>query len=205
MSTEPGSDPIGDFQRWLMKAGARSLGREVAGRMRSTLGGGAKKADVWDTATTEDPTEPPECQWCPVCRAARRYRESGGMGTPQSATIGGQLAGVSDTLAGLTRDAFSLFDAAMKSATRPPAGQRPTAERPQAEQPRRRTSAVTKTTGTQAPGSQTTAPSSSDPESGGRPLSIRSTRTTNPPTKAATARNAVSPEMGVPVAVAMSR
>jgi hypothetical protein len=129
MSTEPGSDPIGDFQRWLMKAGARSLGRDVAGRVRSTMGGGAKRADVWETATTEDPTEPPECQWCPVCRAARRYRESGGMGAPSSATLGGQLAGVSDTLAGLTRDAFSLFDAAMKSATRPPAGQRPSAER----------------------------------------------------------------------------
>ena len=134
MSTEPGSDPIGDFQRWLMKAGARSLGRDVAGRVRSTLGGGAKNADVWDTATTEDPTEPPECQWCPVCRAARRYRESGGTGAPQSATLGGQLAGVSDTLAGLTRDAFSLFDAAMKSATRPPGRQRPTAERPSADQ-----------------------------------------------------------------------
>jgi len=134
MSTEPGSDPIGDFQRWLMKAGARSIGREVAGRVRSTMGGGAKHADVWETATTEDPTEPPECQWCPVCRAARRYRESGGTGAP-SATLGGQLAGVSDTLAGLTRDAFSLFDAAMKSATRPPASQRPTAERPTAERP----------------------------------------------------------------------
>jgi hypothetical protein len=136
MSTEPGSDPIGDFQRWLMKAGARSLGRDVAGRVRSTMGGGARNnADVWDTATTEDPTEPPECQWCPVCRAARRYRESGGTGAPPSATLGGQLAGVSDTLAGLTRDAFSLFDAAMKSATRPPAGQRPTADqRPGATQ-----------------------------------------------------------------------
>ena len=135
MSTEPGSDPIGDFQRWLMKAGARSLGRDVAGRVRSTMGGGAKNADVWETATTEDPTEPPECQWCPVCRAARRYRESGGTGAPQSATLGGQLAGVSDTLAGLTRDAFSLFDAAMKSATRPPAGQRPTTgQRPAAGQ-----------------------------------------------------------------------
>ena len=122
MSTEPGSDPIGDFQRWLMKAGARSIGRDVAGRVRSTMGGGAKNADVWDTATTEDPTdEPPECQWCPICRAARRYRESGGTGSPQSATLGGQLAGVSDTLAGLTRDAFSLFDAAMRSATRPAA------------------------------------------------------------------------------------
>ena len=32
MSTEPGSDPIGDFQRWLMRAGAKSIGREVAGR-----------------------------------------------------------------------------------------------------------------------------------------------------------------------------
>jgi len=134
MSTEPGSDPIGDFQRWLMKAGARSIGREVAGRVRSTMGGGTKHTDVWETATTEDPTEPPECQWCPVCRAARRYRESGGTGAPSSATLGGQLAGVSDTLAGLTRDAFSLFDAAMKSATRPPAGQRPTAERPPADQ-----------------------------------------------------------------------
>jgi hypothetical protein len=135
MSTEPGSDPIGDFQRWLMKAGARSIGREVAGRVRSTMGGGAKNADVWETATTEDPTEPPECQWCPVCRAARRYRESGGTGAAPNATLGGQLAGVSDTLAGLTRDAFSLFDAAMKSATRPPAGQRPTAEQPTAERP----------------------------------------------------------------------
>jgi hypothetical protein len=135
MSTEPGSDPIGDFQRWLMKAGARSIGRDVAGRVRSTMGGGAKNADVWETATTEDPTEPPECQWCPVCRAARRYRESGGAGAPPNAGLGGQFAGVSDTLAGLTRDAFSLFDAAMKSATRPPAGQRPTAERPTAERP----------------------------------------------------------------------
>ena len=116
MSTQPGSDPIGDFQRWMMKAGAKSIGRDVAGRMRSTLGGGgrgAKKADVWDTATTEEPTdEPPECQWCPICRAARRYRDSGG-------TAPGQFAGVGDALAGLTRDAFSLFDAALRPPQRP--------------------------------------------------------------------------------------
>ncbi len=125
MSTEPGSDPIGEFQRWLMRAGAKSIGRDVAGRVRSTFGGGgrggAQAADVWDTATTEEPTdEPPECQWCPVCRAARRYRDSGGT----SPTLGGQFAGVSDTLAGLTRDAFGLFDAAMKASQRP-AEQRP--------------------------------------------------------------------------------
>jgi hypothetical protein len=126
MSTEPGSDPIGDFQRWLMKAGAKSIGREVAGRVKSTLGGGAAAkddSDVWDTATTEEPTdEPPECQWCPICRAARRYRDSGG-----TAGGGGQFAGVGDTLAGLTRDAFSLFDAALRASQRPapPAGSRP--------------------------------------------------------------------------------
>ena len=124
MSTQPGSDPIGDFQRWMMKAGAKSIGRDVAGRVKSTFGGGgnAKNADVWETATTEELTdEPPECQWCPICRAARRYRDSGGTGAPP----GGQFAGVSDTLARLTRDAFSLFDAAMRASQRP-AAPRPT-------------------------------------------------------------------------------
>ena len=133
MSTQPGndrSDPVGDFQRWLMKAGAKSIGREVAGRVKSTLGGGggAKHAeDVWDTATTETLTEePPECQWCPICRAARRYRDSGGTAP------GGQFAGVGDTLAGLTRDAFSLFDAALRQTQRPaPApGSRPAGHQP---------------------------------------------------------------------------
>lgn len=118
MSTEQGSDPIGDFQRWLMKAGAKSIGRDVAGRVKSTLGGGtgsSKKDDVWETATTEELTEePPECQWCPICRAARRYRESGGGNV-------GQFGSVGDTLAGLTRDAFSLFDAALRASQRPPA------------------------------------------------------------------------------------
>jgi hypothetical protein len=118
MSTEPGSDPIGDFQRWLMRTGAKSIGRDVASRVKSGLGGGggAKQGDVWETATTEELTdEPPECQWCPICRAARKYRDGGG----SPATLGGQFAGVGDTLAGLTRDAFGLFDAAMKASQRP--------------------------------------------------------------------------------------
>src|ERR1700733_1276231 len=118
MSTEPGSDPVGDFQRWLMKTGAKSIGRDVASRVKSTIGGkgDAGQGDVWDTATTEELTdEPPECQWCPICRAARRYRDTGG----STATLGGQFAGVGDTLAGLTRDAFGLFDAAMRASQRP--------------------------------------------------------------------------------------
>ena len=119
--SEPARDPIGDFQRWLMKAGARSLSREVAHRVRATLGGGAsanKHASVWETATTEPPgDEPPECQWCPICRAARRYRDSGSTGTPD---LGTQLAGVGDVLAGFTKDAFSLFEAAVRNPQRPP-------------------------------------------------------------------------------------
>ena len=105
-----------------MRAGARSIGANVADRVKSTLGGGggAKNADVWETATTEAPgDEPPECQWCPICRAARRYRDSGGA----PAGAGSPLAGVGDTLAGFTRDAFGLFEAAMRPVPpRPPAG-----------------------------------------------------------------------------------
>ena len=103
-----------------MKAGARSLSREVASRVRTTLGGGggAKHASVWETATSEPPgDEPPECQWCPICRAARRYRDSG---TTGPVDLGSQLAGVGDVLAGFTKDAFSLFEAAVRNPQRPP-------------------------------------------------------------------------------------
>ena len=132
MSEQPGSDPFGDFQRWLMKAGARSITRDVTDRVKSTMGGGKAKAhtDVWDEATTTDPTdEPPECQWCPICRAARKARDSGG----SSAGFSEQVAGAADALAGLTRDAFSLFESAMRAqptAPRRPAGGAPTAKPP---------------------------------------------------------------------------
>ena len=131
MSEEPGSDPIGDLQRWLMRAGARSVTREATDRVRSTIGGAAsrsgKHADVWDTATTEAPTdEPPECQWCPICRAARRARD----GSAPAAGLGGQFAGAADALAGLTRDAFSLFEAAMRTPPPRPAGTAPAGTAP---------------------------------------------------------------------------
>ena len=120
--SDPARDPIGDLQRWLMKAGARSLSRDVAGRVKSTMGGGGKHADVWETATTEVPgDEPPECQWCPICRAARRYRDSGGTG----AGLGSQLPRVGDTLAGFAQDAFSLFEATIRAQQRPATATRP--------------------------------------------------------------------------------
>ena len=114
-----------------MRAGARSVTREVSERVKSTIGAATgnagKHADVWDTATTEDPTdEPPECQWCPICRAARRARD----GSAPSAGLSGQFAGAADALAGLTRDAFSLFESAMR--TPPP---RPTTSTPTSSTP----------------------------------------------------------------------
>jgi hypothetical protein len=101
---ENNSDPISDMQRWLMKQGARGLAREVTGKVRSTIGQTAGKSDVWDTATTEPPgDEPPECQWCPICRAAR-MASGGGQG----------FSAVGDTLAGLAQDAFSVLDSVLR-------------------------------------------------------------------------------------------
>ena len=101
---ENNGDPIGDMQRWLMKQGARGLAREVSEKVRSTVGQPAGKSDVWDTATTEPPAdEPPECQWCPICRAARM------------ASAGGQgFSSVGDTLAGLAQDAFGMIDSVLR-------------------------------------------------------------------------------------------
>jgi hypothetical protein len=105
-SNEPGSDPVAEFQRWLMRAGARGLGREVADKVRNTLGNNSK-ADVWETATGERPGEAPECAWCPICRAARMLRD-GGPG------LGSHLADVGDTLAGFAQEAVSVFESAIK-------------------------------------------------------------------------------------------
>jgi hypothetical protein len=83
--------------------------RELGGQVRRTLGGGRQqttKADVWDTATHEIPPEvgeSPECQWCPICRAARRMRESG-------PGIGGQLSSAGDAVASVVQDAISAVD-----------------------------------------------------------------------------------------------
>ncbi|HEX6520644.1 MAG TPA: hypothetical protein VF070_11640 [Streptosporangiaceae bacterium] len=124
---KPAGDPVADFQRWLMRAGARSMANQVADNVRRTLGqqkrNNKKSGDVWDTATTEPPPdEPPECQWCPVCQAARRLRESGPGLSAKIADAGGLLTA-------LAQDAFSAVDQIMKtqnlsnerSGARPPA------------------------------------------------------------------------------------
>jgi hypothetical protein len=105
----PASDMLSDLQRWLLRSSARSMGREIGGQVRRTLGGGrqqASAAEVWDTATNEIPPEvgeSPECQWCPICRAARRMRDSG-------PGVGGQLSGVGDAVASVVQDAVGALD-----------------------------------------------------------------------------------------------
>ena len=103
--SENNGDPVGDFQRWLMKQGAKGISRQVADKVRSTVGASPNpKADVWEAATTEPPgDEPPECKWCPICRAAR-MAQSGGSGKA-----------VNDTLSGLVQDAFSVIDSVLKA------------------------------------------------------------------------------------------
>src|SRR5580698_10456586 len=93
----PGADMLSDLQRWLIRSSAKSMRKEIGGQVRRTFGGSERPgpAEVWDTATNEIPPEvgeSPECQWCPICRAARRMRDSG-------PGLGGQLSGAGDAVA----------------------------------------------------------------------------------------------------------
>jgi hypothetical protein len=94
-----------------MKAGARTMANQVADQVKRTIGQEKRRAsgDVWDTATTElPPDEPLECQWCPVCQAARAARLSG-------PGLGAKLTGAGGVLASVVADAFSAFEQVMKT------------------------------------------------------------------------------------------
>jgi hypothetical protein len=106
-----GSDPVADFQRWMMKAGARSMANQVADQVKRTLGAERRASgDVWDTATNEaPPTESPECQWCPICQAARAARTGGTSG------LSARLADAGGALAGVVEGAFSAFEQVLKA------------------------------------------------------------------------------------------
>ena len=114
MTQEPsrsGQDPIGDFQRWIVRSGARSVSREVSDQIRSMLGVGGGPADVWARATTPPADEAPECAWCPVCRAARVLRESG-------PGVSSQMAAAGEAMGVLARDAMSVFESALAATGR---------------------------------------------------------------------------------------
>jgi hypothetical protein len=115
-SRPQGSDPVGDFQRWLMRSGARGLGREMRGNIRKTFGyGEAGRDDVWESATNEPEGggEPPECEWCPLCRAARKMRDSG-------PGLGSHLSSAGGIFATVVQDAVAAFESVI--ATGPGAG-----------------------------------------------------------------------------------
>jgi hypothetical protein len=117
-SRQPGSDPLGDFQRWLLRSSARGFGRDVRGNLRKTFGYGADgRDDVWESATNEPPGgEPPECEWCPLCRAARKFKDSG-------PGLGSHLSSVGDVFATVVQDAVDAFEAVI--AARPGPGMPP--------------------------------------------------------------------------------
>ena len=115
----PRRDPIYEFQRWLMRNGAKSVGRELKGTVSRTFGGGRQDpGDIWETATSEPPPgvgEAPECAWCPVCRAARRFRDSG-------PGLASHVAGAGDALLSVAQDTLAAFEASL--AARPPSGRK---------------------------------------------------------------------------------
>ena len=97
---------------------------ELRGQVKKTFRGqDSSKSDVWATATTEPPDaadQPPECAWCPICRAARRMAQAqaqgGGRGAASPADAapkgaGPALAGAADVLVGAARDALVGLDA----------------------------------------------------------------------------------------------
>lgn len=120
-SRQRGSDPIGDFQRWLMRSGARSFSRDVRGNIRKTFGHGDPGAgDVWESATNEEPGggEPPECEWCPLCRAARKFKDSG-------PGLGAHLSSAGDIFTTVVQDAVDAFETVISARPgpgTPPAG-----------------------------------------------------------------------------------
>lgn len=105
---QPGSDPIGELQRWLVRSGARSVTRGLGDQVRTALGGNTN-GDVWESATADH--EAPECQWCPICRARRRLRDSGpGLSSAVSAA--------GDAVSVVLQDAAAAFEAAVAAAGR---------------------------------------------------------------------------------------
>jgi hypothetical protein len=152
------SDPVADFQRWLMKAGARSMANQVADQVKRTIGAERRNSgDVWDTATNEPPpTEAPECQWCPICQAARAARLGGAGG------LGAALSGASTVVSTVVQDAFSAFEQVMKVQEQNRSAERAGTPRPSASAPE--TGAPRPSAS--APETRAPRPSASAPEDG---------------------------------------
>ncbi len=83
--------------------------KEIGGQVRRTLGGRTEQGNVWDVATTEIPPEvgeSPECQWCPICRAARAMRES-------NSSLSDHLSTAGDVVGSAVQEALKAFDSVL--------------------------------------------------------------------------------------------
>jgi hypothetical protein len=111
---QPGGDVLSDLQRWLIRSSARNMRNQFEDQVRRTLGGQRPdNSDVWDVATTEIPPDvgaAPECQWCPICRAARRMRDS-------RPGLAGQLSGAGDAVGSAMQEAVRAFDTFLARST----------------------------------------------------------------------------------------
>lgn len=113
-----------EVQRWLIRTSAKNVRDELSDQVRRAFRGqDSEPADIWAAATTEPPEaadQPPECAWCPICRAARRIAESRVAGesrasAPERGTAPPEraadaVAGAADVVAGAIRDALAGLD-----------------------------------------------------------------------------------------------
>lgn len=107
---------LDDLEERLVRAGARGFGQQLADQVGRALGrpedsGSHGGGDVWDVATHEHErpdAEPPECAWCPVCRAIRLSQHAG-------PGLAGHMSGAADALATAAQDALGLLDDILSS------------------------------------------------------------------------------------------
>jgi len=103
-----------EIQRWLIRTSARNMRDELGGQVKKAFrGSGEGSADAWATATTESPhasEEPPECAWCPFCRAARLIAHAR---TGAESHGGPRVSDAADMLSRAMRDALAGLDSIM--------------------------------------------------------------------------------------------
>jgi hypothetical protein len=120
-----------EIQRWLIRTSARNMRDELGDQVKKAFrGSGEGAADPWATATTEPPhaaDEPPECAWCPFCRAARLIARTRAGADSRG---GPKLSDAADVMANTMRDAFAGLDSILSYRPGEPAPSRPEQETP---------------------------------------------------------------------------
>jgi hypothetical protein len=132
-----------EIQRWLIRTSARNMRDELGDQVKKAFrGSGGHSADAWATATTESPdaaNEPPECSWCPLCRAARLIAHAR---TGTDSRGGPRLSDAADTMTGAIRDALAGLDSILSYRPGEPAQPAPAPEPPRPAARKRQPAAV---------------------------------------------------------------